>query len=1113
MSGVGNNTLNFSLDVGNHGAWDWTSTSSVADAATLNSPNLSAAFNAYWVAHGAPSSGTLDVPIRVSMDQPGQVLLTNLQMVLGGSKLRTLRLPANSYSTVTLNYSLSGGSGPAAVAIDVGDNGSIGDTWSGSPSSYPVTLTSDNLGAAMTAYLAGQTGEVDIPIRFYVAPDHTLALNSFSAAYAVTPDVSLAAADIHLPASPPVEGDTIPVSATLHNATAQDSGPLTVAFFATSPDWGDWYIGSALVYNVPAGGTASASISWNTLGFTGSVPVKVVLDPYNRLAETNEKNNEATVNQTILTRPDLSGAISLSDPEPLAGEPVVVTLNETNNGQTTAAASQAGLYNGDPANGGVPIDAQQSVPAISGGASAPVPFHWTPSSPGWYRLYAVSDINNAVNESNKSNNTAWLDVHVGLASPVLIDSGLPSGDPAFTPALSYGYVDPQKDDVLVTCGSGTQPENTLRRDPGGDVLYRFDNLVPAHFYHLDLLLYECDSAGRQETVDVDGAQVAGPEDLGNGLVHRLSILVDPALYQDRSLQVDIHSSSVDGAVVASINLYDIDYRYFDSGGAGDEAFPGSRNAGYVETGSTPSTAWGVLPYQSLRVNQNASTLTYRFAELDPAKVYNLHLTFWQKEGAARLQKVAIDGVDTNLLVNTGDFEIHYATLKVPPAAYQSDGSIDVQISRIGATSGASVNEISLEEQTQASTSGSGVIPTPYFTDVYGGVQIDVNANGQGTPAPAGTVVTALDPRGDVVGSFTVGAAGQYGYMHLYGEDLSADPPIPGMRDGELVTFMINGAIAVAKPSFYWHSDFLVHPVDLFVGTTQGQEILLQPGWNFISFYVEPPSPLLNNVLQSIFNRYDRILSETGVFDTSLGAAFNTLTELHSAQGYYLRLAGTTTANLLTSGLPQAVATPLPLHAGWNWIGYLPRASMPIGQALASISGKFQLVHDLLNTYNPADPLHSTLTSMVPGSGYLVYMNTAATLVYPTGSSSAPSEQVQSSSCGKVAPTPEMMVVYGSVQINQAPAPAGTIVEVVAPRGEVAGCEVIQVPGVLKYMHVFGSDGSGPGFLPGENLVFKLNGKEVDADTPLAWQNNPDVQPVVLNGTGSFFNSFLPVVVK
>jgi len=109
--------------------------------------------------------------------------------------------------------------------------------------------------------------------------------------------------------------------------------------------------------------------------------------------------------------------------------------------------------------------------------------------------------------------------------------------------------------------------------------------------------------------------------------------------------------------------------------------------------------------------------------------------------------------------------------------------------------------------------GDGCPPipnTPYFTIAYGTVQLD------GTDAPVGTVVEAVSPRGDVVGCFEVSVVGHYGAMYIYGEDTSASPPIPGMRDGEEVTFRVNGAVADASPVLIWHNDREPHEVNLTV---------------------------------------------------------------------------------------------------------------------------------------------------------------------------------------------------------------------------------------------------------------------------------------------------------
>ena len=361
------------------------------------------------------------------------------------------------------------------------------------------------------------------------------------------------------------------INATVHNSGSVDTGPLTASFYATPAGGTPWYIGSALAENVPAAGTATVPLQWNTTGFTGTVPVRVTVDPFNRVAEGSETNNQATASLAIRTRPDLAvTAMTLSDAEPVAGQAVTISLTVRNNGQAQAGASELALYAGPAGQNGTEVGAHP-ISALPGGGSETVELTWTPSGPGPYRLTARPDRGNAVAESDEAGNDRRQDLYVGLAGPVNLDSGA-AGEAAYGPVTGYGYLDEGQPDVLGSCGTGAA--DTFRQDPDGAVTYRFDHLQPGHFYHLDLSLYECNQgASRQETVKVDGNTVAGPEDLGDGTVHRLSILLDPALYTDRSIRVTVEAYEGLGALVNEIALRDVDYRYADSGGPQDKALP------------------------------------------------------------------------------------------------------------------------------------------------------------------------------------------------------------------------------------------------------------------------------------------------------------------------------------------------------------------------------------------------------------------------------------------------------------------------------------------------------------------------------------------------------------
>lgn len=102
----------------------------------------------------------------------------------------------------------------------------------------------------------------------------------------------------------------------------------------------------------------------------------------------------------------------------------------------------------------------------------------------------------------------------------------------------------------------------------------------------------------------------------------------------------------------------------------------------------------------------------------------------------------------------------------------------------------------------------GIPGTQNYTFVYGQVTVG------GSPAPAGAVVMAVNPRGDNVGCIVVAEAGQYPLMYVYGEQTVAGNLVPGMRNGETVAFEVDGVSATADPALAWSNDWASHEVDL-----------------------------------------------------------------------------------------------------------------------------------------------------------------------------------------------------------------------------------------------------------------------------------------------------------
>jgi len=1031
---------------------------------------------------------------------PGGICATLQVMEL--EELRHVRLPAVTYEELTLDFVFGDtGFGHYSAEIDVGGNGVIDLTYSGS-GIQPIQISTSNLATAFNTYLQNHSDIVDVPVVFRVTslPVH---LSNFTAKVLHPPDMEIVTNNITFDVTNPTEGEPVNITADLSNIGIGDSSAIPVAFYATISEWEDIYIGSSLFSPVLGNGTTTATIEWDTLGYVGSIPIKAIIDPYNRVHESNESNNEAMQNLTILSRPDLQATSwSLLNPEPVVGEVVTISVDFRNGGQTTSGSALYTLYNGNPDTDGVLLDSQTHS-GLNGNGNDIITMSWTPPTAGSYRLFLRLDENDTVNEFNETNNLLWQDVYIGLAGPVLLDSGATASDSAYNATVGYGYVDTGAPDALLNCG-GSNPEDTLRRDPDGNVNYRFAHLQPGHFYHLDITLYECDGAGRQESILVDGNLLAGPEDLGDGEVHKLSLRLDPALYADRMIDVTIAAPGIDGAVVAAVNLHDVDYRYADAGGNADPEYDNNSDYGWLD--GVDNAAWGTLPYQSVRVDQSDDQVSYQFDNLDPAKRYNVLLTFWQGSGSARIQKVRIDGLETGLTVDSGDFVRHDEKIAVPLGSYATDGSIVVSTIRLNASSGAMINEITLEEETLASATTCQVQTTPFFSQVYGNVAL------AGTSAPPGTVVQAISPRGDIVGCFTVTNNGLYGFMRIYGEDSSANPPIPGMRAGELVSFKVSGSPAIATPLFYWQDDKASHPVDLNAAAMDGQFILLSPGWNWLSLSLEPPTPLVAQTFDSINGRYDRVLGENGIYDTSLPPVFNSLTEIHAGLGYMMRISDTASVNLLAEGVAIPTTTPIPLHQGWNWVGYLPAQTLPITVALQSITGQYQLVLGQYGTYDPALPDFSTLQEMGLGKGYMIYANTAVTLTYPA-SVQANNTLYTPKAITTVPQTPLFTITYGEVRLNGMPAPTGTIIEAVTADGYVAGRFAIQTAGVMGFTSVYGADETAvpviSGFQPDEEISWRVNGRTVESASPLLWQNDWATHAIALDLFGYW--GYLPFI--
>jgi hypothetical protein len=265
-----------------------------------------------------------------------------------------------------------------------------------------------------------------------------------------------------------------------------------------------------------------------------------------------------------------------------------------------------------------------------------------------------------------------------------------------------------------------------------------------------------------------------------------------------------------------------------------------------------------------------------------------------------------------------------------------------------------------------------------------------------------------------------------------------------------------------------------------------------------------------------------VLGELGSYDCTLDPVYQTLKEIQAGKGYYLKLQGELDADLAVPGTLLPVTTRQPLHPYWNWVGYLPPTALPITQALASISGHYLMVLGIDRTYDPAHPELSDLSLMEPGQGYLIRATDAVDLIYPSTMTGTQASPIQigkkiAQACDGVSPTPYSTLVWGNVTYNGRPAPIGTTIQAITPRGDVAGCTVVRQAGLFGYMRIYGEDSSTPpipGFRDQERMVFKVDGLTVassGAETEI-WHNDLSARRVDLSISNST-KVYLPLVVR
>jgi hypothetical protein len=125
---------------------------------------------------------------------------------------------------------------------------------------------------------------------------------------------------------------------------------------------------------------------------------------------------------------------------------------------------------------------------------------------------------------------------------------------------------------------------------------------------------------------------------------------------------------------------------------------------------------------------------------------------------------------------------------------------------------------------------------------------------------------------------------------------------------------------------------------------QGATLTLYAGWNLISLPLQPEDPSPQAVLAPITGKYNAVFaydsSGTGSwlgYDPNIPPALNTLTALEPGAGLWLNMKEA--AELAISGDTVSQVN-VAISPGWNLVGYPLPEALAVGEALASIEGKY-----------------------------------------------------------------------------------------------------------------------------------------------------------------------------
>ncbi|MFC1967081.1 CARDB domain-containing protein [Chloroflexota bacterium] len=214
--------------------------------------------------------------------------------------------------------------------------------------------------------------------------------NDYTIPYATTAPDLVITAITWSPSSPSVD-DEVTFTAYVKNQGIGMAEYSHVAFHIN-----DKYLESVYVGQLNPGGTTSVTFSW--IAETGAYSAGATADANSRIDESDETNNEKTVDLPFLAPDLIVQGITWSPSNPVNGHSVTFTIIVENQGKTPIGISRLNFYTDDFKK------YKKDVPPLDVNETAEISI-WLTAYAGTHTFRAVIDEDDYIEEGNESNNT------------------------------------------------------------------------------------------------------------------------------------------------------------------------------------------------------------------------------------------------------------------------------------------------------------------------------------------------------------------------------------------------------------------------------------------------------------------------------------------------------------------------------------------------------------------------------------------------------------------------------------------------------------------------------------------------------------------------------------